>query len=322
MKKTVKMLFVLCLAALLLGTAAFAKYPEKAVEVVIPASPGGDTDTTVRAIASSLTEILGQPVIVTNLAGGAGTVAMTELQNRDADGYTVFYHHVDTLLLELLKRMDDNWSWEKAFDIAAVTGGGNTYCLFVRKDNNKGLKTFADVVEYAKKNPGELTYAVEMGGTMHMHALAMMQAMDIEVDCVDLGPASDRTVAFLGGQCDILECLYSQGKEYIESGDYIPLCVLGNERNDNFKDIPCSYELGFPFGAEWFYYFGFKKGTDPEIVKTFTDAVKEAVTMKPYTDALNLYNFHANFQPGEAGVAFMKNAQDVYAPMAKALLEQ
>ena len=176
-------------------TSALADYPEKAIEVLIPANPGGDTDTTVRAIAQSLTELLGQPVVVTNMAGGAGTVAMTELLNRDADGYTVFYHHVDTLLLKLLGRMDEGWDWANALDIASVTGGGNTYCLFVRKDNDKGLKTFEDVVNYAKEHPGELTYAVEMGGTLHMHAIAMMQALGIEVDCIDLGSATDRTVA-------------------------------------------------------------------------------------------------------------------------------
>ncbi len=187
--KNLKILVAMVLVVLMLGTSAvaFADYPEKAIEVLIPAGPGGDTDTTVRAITASLTELLGQPVVVTNMPGGAGTVAMTELQNRDADGYTVFYHHVDTLLLELLGRMDEDWKWEDALDISAVTGGGNTYCLFVRKDNDKGLKTFEDVVNYARENPYELTYAVEMGGTLHMHALALMQALDIEVDCIDLG---------------------------------------------------------------------------------------------------------------------------------------
>ena len=318
-----KILALLLVVMMVFGCAsALADYPEKAIEVLIPASPGGDTDTTVRAIAQSLTETLGQPVVVTNMPGGAGTVAMNELLNRDADGYTVFYHHVDTLLLKLLGRMDEGWDWADALDLAAVTGGGNTYCLFVRKDNDKGLNTFEDIVNYAKEHPGELSYAVEMGGTLHMHAIAMMQALGIEVDCIDLGAASDRTVAFLGGQCDILEGLYSQGKEYIETGDFIPVCVLGNERNENFADIPCSGELGFSFAAEWFYYFGFKKGTDPEIVKTFTAAVEQAVTMEPYSNALGLYNFHANFQPGEAGVAFMKGIEDVYAPMAEVLMNE
>ena len=153
--KNLKILVAMVLVVLMLGTSAvaFADYPEKAIEVLIPAGPGGDTDTTVRAITASLTELLGQPVVVTNMPGGAGTVAMTELQNRDADGYTVFYHHVDTLLLELLGRMDEDWKWEDALDISAVTGGGNTYCLFVRKDNDKGLKTFEDVVNYARENP-------------------------------------------------------------------------------------------------------------------------------------------------------------------------
>ena len=104
--KHTKLLAVLLVVVLMLSmsSAAFADYPEKAIEVLIPAGPGGDTDTTVRAISASLTELLGQPVVATNMPGGAGTIAMTELLNRDADGYTVFYHHVDTLLLELLKR--------------------------------------------------------------------------------------------------------------------------------------------------------------------------------------------------------------------------
>lgn len=153
-----------------------------------------------------------------------------------------------------------------------------------------------------------------------MHAMAMMSALGIEVDCVDLGSASDRNIAFLGGQVDILEALYSQGEEYIKSGDFIPLFVFGNERNENFADIPCSNELGFPFAAEWFYYFGFKKGTDPEIIAKFTEAVGKAVEMEPYTNALSLYDFNANFQPGEEGVAFMKGVEEVYRPMAEALM--
>ena len=318
MKKLLSLVIALVLA--LSCTAALAEYPEKTIEILIPANPGGDTDTTVRALATSLTEILGQPVIVTNMAGGAGTVAMTELLNRDADGYTVFYHHVDTLLLELLNRMEDGWKWEDNLDIASVCGGGNTYCLFVRKDNDKGINTFEDMVAYAKANPGELTYAVEIGGTLHMHALSLMQALDIDVDCVDLGSASDRTVAFLGGQVDILEGLYSQGKDYIASGDFIPLCVFGNERNAKFEDIPCTGELGFDFAAEWFYYAAFKKGTDPEIVAKFTAAIEQAVTMQPYSDALALYDFRANFRPGEDGVAFMQGVQEVYRPMAEILL--
>lgn len=316
-----KFLSLILAGMLIFGcAAALADYPEKAIEVLIPANPGGDTDTTVRAIAQSLTEVLGQPVVVTNMAGGSGTVAMNELMNRDADGYTVFYHHVDTLLLELLGRMDEGWKWEDAMDIAAVTGGGNTYCLFVRKDNDKGIETVEDLVAFAKENPYELTYAVEMGGTLHMHALAMMAALGIDVDCVDLGSASDRNVAFLGGQVDILEALYSQGEEYIKSGDFIPLFVFGNERNENFADIPCSNEVGFPFAAEWFYYFGFKKGTNPEFVAKFTEAVGKAVEMEPYTNALSLYDFQANFQPGEKGVAFMNGVEEVYRPMAEALM--
>lgn len=320
MKKALALLLAASLAVPTLAMPAMAAedWPNKAIEVLIPANPGGDTDTTSRAIADSLTEILGQPVSIVNMAGGAGTVAMTELQSREADGYTMIYHHVDTLLLKDLGRMEQ--SWDEMLDVACVTGGGNTFCLFVNKD--APYQTFEDMIDYAKENPGEVSYAVEAGGTIHMHAIMIQEATGAEFNCVDLGSASDRNVALLGNQVDVLEAQYGQVKDYVESGDFIPLCVLSNERNENFEDVPASAEFDVPFDVEWFYYFGFKKGTDPAIIDKFNEAAEQAVKMDSYQDALALYNFHDNFLTGTDATDYMSKVEEGYKPAADIILKQ
>lgn len=312
MKKIVALLLAI---AMLCCSTALAEWPDKAITVLIPANPGGDTDTTSRAICQSLTEVLGQPVTVLNMVGGAGSVAMNELMARDADGYTLIYHHVDTVLLNLLGRMDE--SWEDMLDVSCVTGGGSTFCVFTHK--NSPYQTWDELVAYAKEHPGEVSFAMEAGGTLHMLILAIQNALDIQFNPVDLGSASDRNTALLGEQVDVLIAQYGQVLDYINSGDFVPLCVLAEDRNENFSDVPSSYELGCPVACNWWYYFGFKKGTDPEIVSKFTAAAEQAVTMQPYTDALKLYNYKANFLAGDDAIAYMKETEDFYRPITAML---
>lgn len=311
MKKIVAL--VLAVLMLLTCTAALAEWPEKPISILIPANPGGDTDTTSRALAQSLTEILGQPVTIVNMVGGSGTVAMNELMNRDASGYDVIYHHVDTVLLNLLGRMDEPWT--DMLDISAVTGGGATFCVLVNSASQ--WKNWDELIAYVKDHPGEVSFAMEAGGTLHMLILAIEKELGITFNAVDLGSASDRNTALLGKQVDVVIAQYGQVIDYIKSGDFQPLCVLAEERNENFADVPCSYELGCPVACNWWYYLGFKKGTDQEIVAKFTAAVEQAVTMEPYTNALNLYNYKANFRSAEAAVAYMKETEEFYRPIAE-----
>lgn len=313
MKKIIPLLLAI---AMLLGCAsAAAEWPDKPITVLIPANPGGDTDTTSRAISQSLTEILGQPVSVVNMSGGAGTIAMNELMARDADGYTLIYHHVDTVLLNLLGRMEEPWT--DMLDVSSVTGGGATFCVLTHKDSP--YQTWDEMIAYVKDHPGEVNFAMEAGGTLHMLILAIEEALDIQFNAVDLGSASDRNTALLGKQCDLVIAQYGQVIDYIKNGDFVPLCVLAEERNENFADLPSSYELGCPVACNWWYYFGFKKGTDPAIVSKFTEAVGQAVAMQPYTDALALYNYKANFRAGEDAVAYMKETEDFFRPITEML---
>ncbi len=314
MKKMVALFCVLLLAAVSVSALA-DEWPSKAITVVIPANPGGDTDTTSRAICESLTEILGVPVQVVNMSGGAGTLAMNDVISSDADGYKLIYHHADTVLGTLLGRVEV--PWYEMFDIAAVTGGGSTNCIFVSKDSpyNSLEALFAD----AASRPGEVSFAMETGGLVHLLALEIERQAGVQFNLVDAGSSSDRITALLGGNVDVLLTVYGSAAGYVESGDFKCLGILAAERNENLPDVPTLAEAGVNATYEHFYYFGFKAGTDSEIVSKFAEAVKQAAYMEPYTKALNKYYFKANVRTGQDAVDYMLGVQEFFTPITEML---
>lgn len=316
MKKLTCILLAMLMVFSLVSTAAFAEWPEKAITMVIPASPGGDTDTTSRALCESLSQVLGVPVTVSNVTGGAGIVAWNEVQNAKADGYTVLYHHVDTVLHNLLGRLDEDW--DSDIDVAAVCGGGNGSVIVTSAKSQ--FQTFDDVIAYAKDHPGEVSFAMETGGVVHMHIYAIEDEAGVDFNEVDLGSSSTRNTALLGGQVDVIEAAYGQMEDYIKTGDVRVLCLLSEERNEAFPDVPAISEFGLHVYNDWWYYAGFKTGTDPEIVDKFAEAIKEAAYMDPYTNALGLYYYEPNVLVGEEGVARMKETQEFYRPVAEKML--
>ena len=91
MKKTFALILVVLMA--LTGVTALAEWPERAIELIVPANPGGDTDANARALAAALNEEMGWNVIVTNMSGGSGAVAFEDCLSNPDDGYRfVFYH--------------------------------------------------------------------------------------------------------------------------------------------------------------------------------------------------------------------------------------
>jgi tripartite-type tricarboxylate transporter receptor subunit TctC len=319
MKKSV--LVLACLIVILLpmfGQASSEKeWPHKPIQVIIPAGPGGDTDTTSRAISESLTKILGQPVQIINMAGGSGTVAMNDVATSPADGYKLIYHHADTVLATLLQRTPVRW--DDQFDIAAVTGGGSTNAIFVHK--NSPYNSLEELFAAARNNPGKVSFAMETGGLVHLLVLSIEKQAGVTFNKVDLGAAAARTAALLGQQIDVLLTVYGSARGYVDSGDFKCLGILAAERNPSLPDIPTLREKGVDATYEHFYYFGFKKGTDPKIVEKFSAAVKEAAYLDPYVSALNNYNFKPNVRTGQDAVNYMMNVEEFFTPLAAILFE-
>lgn len=319
MKKLISLLLALTMV-LAMGVTALAadEWPERPITVLIPANTGGDTDTTFRTLSAEIGNQLGGVVALSNMSGGAGAVATYELLDYEPDGYTGIWHHYDSILLTMKGSMEERY--DEYLDIAAVipvTGG--EYAVLVNK--SLGIETFEDLVAYAKEHPGELVCATEAGGYNHLFDMFLESACDIELNIVDFGSAADRTAALLGGNCDVLIGSYDTVTSYPD--DVVCLGMCSAERKDYAPDVPTLTELGYEVASEKFYYFGFRSGTDPEIVEKMGKAIEAAAQTDEAKEVFEKY-FYTEWPvlTGQDAMDYLHAFEEKYTPYIDLMLQE
>ena len=289
------------------------------VNVLIPANPGGGTDTTFRTISTNIMETIGSNVMLTNMNGGAGAVATQELLDYEPDGYTAIWHHYDSILLTMKGEMDQRY--DEYLDFAAVvatSGGGD----FVTVNKSKGWTSLEELIAYGKEHPGELIWAVESGGWSHVAAVATMSMLGVEFNVVDFGSRSERSAALLGGHADVLMASTSDLNSYPD--DFVGLAHAGLERSQTFTDIPTMAELGYGGSeADTYYFLGFRKGTDPRIVAQMGEAVKKAMeTPEAQELFINSLGYTGvTVLLGEEALEYIQNFETTFQPFVDSVLK-
>lgn len=321
MKKIV--LLVLALAMVLaLGACASSSsannWPERPITVLVPANVGGDTDTTIRTLSAEIGSQIDGVIALSNMSGGAGAVATYELLDYEPDGYTAIWHHYDSILLTMKGTMDQRY--DEYLDIAAVVpvvGGEST--ILVNKES--GFESFEELVSYAKAHPGELNWGVETGGFGHLFSLSVTEATDIDVKFVDIGSASERTAALLGGTVDIIAGKYEIATSYPD--DLVCLAVGSAERKDYSPDVPTLTELGYDCFAEMFYYFGFRKGTDPAIVEKMGAAIAAAAKTDEAAEVFQKYYYSEwPVLTGQDAIGYLHDFEAKYESLVELMLQE
>ena len=161
---------------------AFAQdFPSKPITLIVPWPAGGSTDVSMRAMAESASKVLGQPVVIDNKAGGSGTVGpATMAASAKPDGYTIAQIPITVFRLPLMQATP--WDALKDFTyIVHLTG----YTFGITTKADSPFKSLQDVIEFAKKNPGKVTYATPGAGTsLHigMEQIAAKAGCFIEAD--------------------------------------------------------------------------------------------------------------------------------------------
>lgn len=241
MKKFISILMVLCLMATL-GVSAFAAdYPERPVTAVVGWSVGGGQDLMVRAAGNYFTEYSGgQPLVVQNIEGGSSVVGCTEYLTMEADGYNILSWNtaqtIKTHMQETAYSIDD-------FKPICNMVAENPYIL-VKADCE--FETLADLVEWAKANPGELTVGNSgTGGGNHLAALQLELVCGIEVNHIGYDGGAKSAQAVLSGEIMCSVNSPAEGLSSVEAGDLRMLCLFGDQRSDFFPDVPTALESGY-----------------------------------------------------------------------------
>ena len=163
---------LLTLAACAGGAAAQAAYPSKTITLIVPAAPGGTTDIAARMLAEPLGKALGQTVVVDNRGGASGGIAAVAVKRAEPDGHTLLmqYSGYHVITPHVVKQ---SVQWE-AKDLQAVANVLNAPQVIVVREGLP-VKTLAELVAYAKANPGKLSYASSGNGSLQHVTGAMLE---------------------------------------------------------------------------------------------------------------------------------------------------
>jgi tripartite-type tricarboxylate transporter receptor subunit TctC len=257
----------LLLALLALTTAVAAQdYPTKSIRMIIPFPPGGGSDVTGRVVATALGERLGKQVIVDNRAGAGGVIGTELAANAPKDGYTLLMvslaHTVNPWLYDLKGRYDPIKSFAPVAIIAA-----SPVVLVVNP--NVPVKSVAELVALAKKQPGKLQYAsAGVGSVTHLAGELFKYTAKVDMLHVPFKGAGPATVDVVGGHTSLMFGGLLATTPQIRSGKLRPLGVGSLKRNPIFPDVPAIAEAGVP-GYETVNWFGIvaPAGTPQPIVE-------------------------------------------------------
>lgn len=272
-------------------------WPEKTIEIIIPYSPGGDTDTYAREIAAQLEDILGVSIVCTNVTGSSGSIAADQVRNSNPDGYTVLWTH-NTLLCGYAFQQTDYA--HEAFEVANIMAYNGSYYFFA---NSERFKTWEEFAAYCEANPGKANIVVPVGGFAHLVAMQTIAQTGIDVNIVDADSAATCCVELFADRAQACPGTLQSMGDYYTGGSFSALGGYAPDRLACAPDTPSFKELGYDLAAYMNFGFFFPKGTDEAVIDIFNAACEQVVQSDAYGELLKKYNAEPVFYAKDEAVA-------------------
>ena len=247
-------------------------FPARPIRYICPWPAGGSTDAVIRAIAESAAKTLGQQIIVENKPGAGGMLGANELVSAKPDGYTLSQlPHGVFRIPHMQKTTFDtltDFTW-----IACLTG--YTFGLVVPAEGP--IKSVADLVAYAKANPGKFTYGSTGTGTSpHLAMEEFAQRAGITLNHIPFKGNADNMQAILGGHT--MGASDATGwAPHVASGKLRLIATYGSKRTKRWPEVPTLTELGYKTVSDSPFGVCGPKGMDPAVTRTLHDAFRKTL---------------------------------------------
>jgi tripartite-type tricarboxylate transporter receptor subunit TctC len=256
-------------------TAAQGDYPSRTVRIIVPATPGGGSDTFARLVAQHLAKELNQQFVVENRPGGGTLPAMEYVQSQPADGYTLYLSPSTTTSMHLVRKSMP-WDVRKAFT-------GLTQLAVVPQSlviNPKvPATTVKEFIALAKREPGKLSYGSAGPGTgPHMAMELFKQMTGIQIQHVPYRGVSQSVTDILGGNINGMMLNLLNAKPHVEAGQLRILGVTSLRRSSAMPDVTTIAEAGVPDyeALQWFGLLA-RSGTPPQILNRLHKLIAEGM---------------------------------------------
>lgn len=271
----------LCAGSMLHGAAlANAQaYPKKEpIKVVVPFPPGGPTDGMARIISERLGKVLGQVIVIENRGGAGGGVGGKFVADSNPDGYTLLMTPGGALTTGPLVNPNIGYDPAKAFAPVCELIEAP---LIVSVKPDLPAKSLADLVAYAKANPGKLRWGTQGFGTAP-YLLAEMFKLEAGINMLNVpyrgtGPLLN---AILAGEVQMMADPSTTSVPYIQAGKLRPIAIAGTERYSKLPEVPTTIEQGFPKLISPFWLAVVAPAATPrQIIDKLNDAFRQALAV-------------------------------------------
>jgi tripartite-type tricarboxylate transporter receptor subunit TctC len=274
-------LMLIAVLSLVTSPSSAQDYPNRPVTLVVPWPSGGTTDIGMRALASATEKHLKQKIIVENRPGAGGVLGPQQVaQNASPDGYTLVQIPITVFRLPFMRKMN----LDAATDFTYIIGvSGYTFGVVVR--NDAPWKTFKELIEYARANPGKINYGTPGAGTtLHITMEQIAKQQGIRWVHVPFKGTSETTGALMGAHIDAVAD--ATGWASLVNAGQLRLLVLWTAaRSKNWPDAPTLREVGIDMVSNSPFGIAGPKGMDPAVVKIIHDAFKKGAEDPVYLEA-------------------------------------
>jgi tripartite-type tricarboxylate transporter receptor subunit TctC len=284
--------FVVFLSVLttLASISGAGEYPDRAIDLIVTASPGGAVDTFFRQMQGPLAKELKVQLNIINRPGIAGT---SFAANAKGDGYTIV---AQDLMSFLMRQITETPPYDVMKDFVPIANCAYEPLVLVARPD-LGFNTLKDLITYAKKNPGKLLAGITVGGQNYVNLHILKRAADVDIRYLPLGGGGEILIQLLGGHVDFTFSAHRAVSPHVRANKLRVLAVLSTERLPEFAGAPTVKEEGFPeVNQNMNYCLLGPKGLSAEIIEKLSYAVKAVLTSPEVVATLDRNGYLVAYQ--------------------------
>jgi len=294
-------------------------YPSRSITMTVPVPAGGALDTNARLVASGMTAVLGQPVVIENVTGAAGSTGTGRVARATPDGYSILY---GANVTHVLNPAVLNLNYDVVADFEPIALIGDTPWLFAVK-NDLPVTNLRELIAWLKANPDKGTFGTAgQGSPSHIGGVLFQQVTGTQFQFIPYRGTAPSIPDLVSGQIDmaILDPITSLPQ--FRGGKIKILAVMGKKRGTGSQDIPTGDEAGAPgvYTEPWQGMWA-PKGTPKDVIAKLNAAVVSALTdpviRKKFADQSYELTPRDQLTP-EHLAAFHKSEMDKWWPIIKA----
>lgn len=309
----------LAAACVLVAPAADAQdssYPKHPINLVVPFSAGGPTDSMARALAQKLSKRLGQQVVVDNRGGAGGSIAAEMVARSEPNGYTLFFGTTGTMAIN--PSLYANLRYDPVKDFAPISLMATTMNVLVVNPRIPA-RSLSELVALAKAKPGELTYgSAGYGSSNHLSGELLGSSTGIKIRHVPYKGSAPALVDLLGGRISMMFDTIAQETQNIASGKVIALAVTGSKRSPLLPAVPTAQETGLKgFDVTIWYGVLAPHGTPSSVIDRLQHEIAAVMATDEMKQRMRAQGAEARTTTPAEFTALIKSDIAKWAPVVK-----